>query len=305
VAVNKTPLQQTVVPLLRSHSPLPGGPVETQSRQSRARLEVGLGEGGKTVLRDLFHSQPLRLLFPKPGSDDIFQAVLACVSGGILGGDRLRTEIHVGADAQAMVIGQAAEKIYRSLGPDSEIQNRLTVESGAWLEWLPQETILFDQARLRRHTVAKIHCGGRLLAGEILVFGRTARGESLHQGLVHDGWELRNGDGTLAWKDALHMDGDLAARLDDPACFGAARAYGTIICANDGARAMIGPLRDLLAAYAGASLRAGVTLVREILLIRFLGQSALELRSAYAAAWGFLRHEIMGLPCRMPTLWKV
>jgi urease accessory protein len=305
VAVNKTPLQQTVVPLLRPHSAFAGQPAESRNRESRAWLEVAVGEGGKTVLRDLFHSQPLRLLFPRPEEDDVFHAVLACVSGGILGGDRLRAEIHAGADAKAMVIGQAAEKIYRSLGPDSEIQNSLNVENGAWLEWLPQETILFDQARLRRRTIAKIHRGGRLLAGEILVFGRTARGESLRRGLVHDGWELRNGDGTLVWKDALHMDGDLGALLADPACFGGARAYGTIICANGGARALLGPVRDLLAGCAGAALRAGATLVRETMLIRFLGRNTLELRSAYAAAWAFLRHEIMGLPRRMPALWKV
>ena len=89
----------------------------------------------------------------------------------------------------------------------------MSVADEAWLEWLPQETILFDSARLRRHSRVAMSLGGRMLAGNILVFGRAARGEALTQGLaVHDAMETtRCPDGRLRWKDVLHMDGDLAS----------------------------------------------------------------------------------------------
>jgi urease accessory protein len=271
-----------------------------------AELELVVDGHGRTVLADVFHSQPLRLLFPQPPDGDILQAVLACVSGGILGGDRLRVRIRLGAGARAMVVGQAAEKIYRSLGEDSIIENMLEVGEGAWLEWLPQETILFDRSRLRRTTAVKLHAGGHLLGGDILVFGRAARGESLTQGLVHDGWEISATDDTLIWKDVMHLEGvRLMPQLQAPAGFGGARAWGTMIYAHTAARALLNGLRDFLRAYVSPGLRLGATMVRGLLLVRFLGQSAIELRAAYAAVWQFLRHQGQGLPAQMPSLWRV
>jgi urease accessory protein len=276
------------------------------SGSARAELELVADSHGRTVLADLFHSQPLRFLFPQSPDGDIFQAVLACVSGGVLGGDWLRVRVRLGAGARAMVIGQAAEKIYRSLGADSIIENMLEVGPGAWLEWLPQETILFDRSRLRRTTAVKLHEGGHLLGGDILVFGRAARGESLTQGLVHDGWEISAADGALTWKDVMHLEGSqLASHFKAPAGFGGARALGTIIYAHSAARAVLDGLRDFLQAYVSQGLRLGATMVRGLLLVRFLGQSAMELRAAYAAAWQFLRHQGQGLPSQMPSLWRV
>jgi urease accessory protein len=279
-------------------------PAVSLVREGVARLELAANQSGNTVLRDLFHSQPLRLLFPLESGRDVFQAVIACVSGGLVGGDRLDVTVKLGQNAQAMVIGQAAEKVYRSLGADCQIENSLEVGAGAWLEWLPQETIIFDGARLRRRTIARIQDGGALLAGEILAFGRGASGESLTHGLIQDGWEIRGSDGALIWKDVLRMDGDLAALLAHPASFDGARAYGTIIFAGAAARALLDVVRAELEKFAGL-LRIGVTLVRGILLVRILGRSVIELRQAYAALWSLLRHRAADLPQLLPRLWAV
>lgn len=288
--------------------PLPR-PVSAQQdglfREGVARLELATGQNGKTVLRDLFHSQPLRLLFPFESQDEAFQAVIACVSGGIVGGDRLSATVKLGEGAKAVVIGQAAEKVYHSLGADSFVENSLEVGARAWLEWLPQETIIFDGARLRRRTSARIHAGGELLGGEILVFGREARGENLSNGLIQDGWEIRDGHGALIWKDVLHMDGDLAALLRQPATFNGARAYGTIIYRGPAGQALLASLRLELERFAHAMLRIGVTLVRGTLLVRLLGRSVIALRRAFAGIWSFLRHQAAGLPHAMPRLWAI
>jgi urease accessory protein len=274
-------------------------------REGVARLELAAGQNGKTELRDLFHSQPFRLLFPFESQDEAFQAVIACISGGIVGGDRLSATIKLGEGARAVVIGQAAEKVYRSLGTDSLVENSLEVGARAWLEWLPQETIIFDGARLRRRTSARIHADGELLGGEILVFGREARGENLSNGLIRDSWEIRDGHGGLVWKDVLHMDGDLAALLGRKATFDGARAYGTIIYRGPVAQTLLASLRPELEKFAHAMLRIGVTLVRGTLLVRLLGRSVIALRRAFAGIWSFLRHQAAGLPHAMPRLWAI
>jgi urease accessory protein len=185
---------------------------------------------GATRLARLYHHDPMRVLFPNPRTGDLPVATLVTTSGGLVGGDRLDISLSVGPDAQALITTQAAEKIYRSTGADVRITAEISVESGAWLEWLPQETILFDGARLRRSTSLALSGSARLLAGELLVFGRIARGERFAYGLARDAWEVRR-DGRLVWGDALHLDGDIATILDHPACFGGATAYGTILYA--------------------------------------------------------------------------
>jgi urease accessory protein len=126
---------------------------------------------GATRLADLDQKTPLRVLFPQtsPGAPKL--AAITTVSGGLVGGDTLAVDVAVGKGAAAVAIGQAAEKVYRSIGPDSTVDVSLNVGSGAWLEWLPQETILFDGARLARRTVADVDPAGQLMAGECVVFG--------------------------------------------------------------------------------------------------------------------------------------
>ncbi|MEK7244854.1 MAG: urease accessory protein UreD, partial [Pseudomonadota bacterium] len=173
-------------------------------------------KGGATRLLHLYQHDPLRVLFPTPEDPAIPVAVLVTTSGGLVGGDRLAIAATVGDGAAAIVTGQAAEKVYRSIGPDCRVDVDLTVGAGAWMEWLPHETILFEGARLRRRIVADVAPRGRLMAAELLVFGRTARGERLTHGLARDAWQIRR-QGRLVWADALHLDGDLASALADPA----------------------------------------------------------------------------------------
>src|SRR5215469_14189595 len=149
--------------------------------------------GNASVLADLYQRTPCRVLFPQAPDGEPPTAVLLTTSGGLTGGDRVSIVAEVGAGAAATVTSQAAEKIYRSLGPAAAVRVELKVEEGGWLEYLPQETILFDGARLERRTSASVAPGGRLLACETLVFGRFAYGETFTRGLLHDGWRVTSG----------------------------------------------------------------------------------------------------------------
>jgi urease accessory protein len=255
---------------------------------------------GLTALSHLFQRAPCRVLFPNAPADDLPLAALLTTSGGLAGGDRVRISVAVERGAQAVVTTQAAEKIYRSLGPDTRVDVALSVAADAWLEWIPQETILFDRARLSRRTTVEIESGGRLLAAEMLVFGRAARGERLSAGLLHDRWTVREA-GRLRWVDAIRLLGDVASQLDAPAGFDGAAAVATAIYVGGNAASLL-PLARALALDSDS--RAGATVIDGILLARFIARDARILRADLADYLAHLRRAAADLPARVPRLWQ-
>lgn len=259
-------------------------------------------DAGVSRLATLEQRSPLRVLFPHPAAGDPPTAALVTTSGGLVGGDRLDVTVSAGENASVLAMGQAAEKVYRSLGSDCRIDVSLAVADGGWLEWLPQETILFEGARLRRNTTLDVAAGGRALAGEMLVFGRVARGERLTHGLVRDAWRVRV-DGRLAWAEALHMDGtDVARCLEAPAGFAGARAYATALYVGPDAGERLDLARALVAQE---GVRAGATMCGQVLVARWLGDEPAAVRGAFETFWAGFRAGVNDLPARLPRLWHV
>lgn len=266
-----------------------------QAELALARLD------GRIRLARLFQRAPLRVLFPKQPQGEIPVAALVNVGGGLVAGDRMSVEVAVGEGARALVTTQAAEKVYRSLGPDTRVEARLAVAAGGWLEWCPQETILFDRSRLRRSLTLDLAGNARALLGEILVLGRLASGERMRQGLLSDRIEIRR-DGRLVWQDRLRLEGDMAPVQESPAGLDGATALATLIDASPDAADRL----DLARALADQpAVRAGATLVNDLLLIRCLAIDPLALRRAFALFWTRLRQAAAGLPPVMPRLWHV
>lgn len=261
--------------------------------------------GDTTELAHLYQSDPLRILFPRSEPHEPATGVLVTTSGGLVGGDRLDVAVTSEAGAAGRVLGQAAEKIYRSAGDESHITVRLEVEQDGWLEWLPQETIVFENARFRRLTVADVAPGARLLAGEIVVFGRTAMGEQVTGGLVREAWDVYR-DGRLVWADAVHIDETLKATLDAPFGFDGAVAFASLVYVGDDAAERLATARELLAGLCGDSnLRAGATHLGDVLVVRWLGRDTRRLREAYGGFWAAFRHSVGGYPQTMPRLWDI
>jgi urease accessory protein len=270
---------------------------------ANGRAEIGFtADGTGTSLAHLYHHEPLRVLFPTPPASDCRQAALVTTSGGLVGGDRLSVAVAAGSGARAMVAAQAAEKVYRSTGPDCRIEVRLGAEAGSWLEFLPQETILFDGARLARTTRIEAAADARVLAGEMVVFGRIGSGERFSHGFLRDAWELRR-DGALVWSDALLLDGDVSGPLAHPAGFDGATAAATAIYVGPDARAQLEPAR---AALSDTDLvRCGATLVNGVLIARFLGREPRVLRGAFGHFWRAMRQATGGLPPVLPRFWLI
>ena len=271
----------------------------------RVRVEGGArvtlrDDAGTTRLRELWHHDPVRVLLPEPVDDALPHVVLLNTAGGLVGGDSLRTEIEVGDRARALVTGQSAEKVYRSDGPEVAIRTALSAGRDAWLEWMPQETILFDASRLDRRLSISLAAGARCLAGEILVFGRRARGETIGRAWLRDRWEIRR-DGRLAWADALALGPEAPGALDAPFALDGAAAMATLAyCGADGPALLEG----LRAALAGHGEGIAASCMGEILLVRGLSPDAQALRRGVAAAWRFLRAG-NDPPARLPRLWHI
>jgi urease accessory protein len=165
---------------------------------------------------------------------------------------------------------------------------------------LPQETILFDGARLVRRVAADLARGGRLLAAETVVVGRAAPGERFTQGLLHEARRVRV-DGRLVWADALRPDGDIRRRLDAAAAFAGAGALATAIYVGEDSAERLALAHELAAACGGCG---GASLVNGVLVARFLGARAGGARQALARYLVGLRQAAAGLPAALPRLWQ-
>jgi urease accessory protein len=191
------------------------------------------------------------------------EAVLVNTAGGIVGGDRFAVDIELAAGARLLVTTAAAEKIYRSLGPDACLDITARLAAGAELTWLPQETILFDRARLIRHVDVALAPDAAILFAETIVFGRTAMGEAVAAGSLTDRWRVRRG-GRLLFSDALRLDGAIAEKLKHAAIAKGHAAIGTVLLVP-GAEAMAASVRHASPAFHGevaASAWGGLALVR-------------------------------------------
>lgn len=256
---------------------------------------------GATRVAGLYQKIPLRAFFPRHACGDLAVAALANVGGGLVAGDAAAVDVRVGEGAAALVTSQAAEKVYRSAGPDCEVENRLAVAAGGWLEWCPQETILFDRARLRRRLRLDLAGDARAVVGEMLVLGRVASGERAASGLLFDQIEVAH-DGAVVWQDRLRLAGDYGGVVDAPAGLGGAKALATFVHAAPDAADRLDLARGLLEAPA---VHAAATVVDGLLVARWLAADPLALRRAFGLFWAGFRAGAAGLPPALPRLWHV
>jgi len=233
------------------------------ANRARGLIAVSAEASAGVTRRNIVREEgSLRARFPGPATSAL-QAVIVNTAGGIAGGDRFDISCRAGAGADLTVSTAAAEKIYRSTGPDAEIAVSLDVEAGGTLAWLPQETIFFDEARLSRRINVTLEGEASALVAEAVVFGRSAMGEAVRNGSFVDRWRVRRG-GELIFAETVRLDGMIAERLAEPAVAADAIALATVLIAPgdethvEAIRAHTGDFRDEV----GASAWNGFALMR-------------------------------------------
>jgi len=250
------------------------GSPQVQPRSVGGLSVVAAARGGVSALSDLRQSGALKALFPTPRGAGV-TAVCINTGGGIAGGDRFEISATARADARLTLTTQAAERVYRAAAAvPGRVTTRLTVERGATLHWLPQETILFDGARLRRRLRIEMAEDARLLMVEPVAFGRHARGEVLRGGAFEDRVAIDRAGAPL-YRDATRLSGDIAGHLARPAIASGAGAMALVVLAEPEAERHLTAARTVLPAGAGASSPAP-----GLLVARLLAGDSFDLRRA-------------------------
>ena len=235
---------------------------------------------GVTRRRHLHESGSLRVRFPSPEAEGL-SAVFVNTAGGIAGGDRFDIDIAAGEGSRLAVTTAAAEKVYRAQGPAAQLNIALKAAAGSHLAWLPQETILFDRARLLRTIDIDLAEGASLLLCEIVVFGRAAMGEQMLQGEFVDSWRIRRG-GRLVFAETIRLDGDIGAKLASPAIAKGGVAIGTALIVP-GDQALVDRIRESANSFGG---EVGLSAWNGFAMARFCAQDAARLRADMMAVLG-------------------
>jgi urease accessory protein len=198
------------------------------ANRAEGRVTLAVAAHGDVTRRSRVAEQgSLRVRFPGAAAREL-EAILVNTAGGMAGGDRFVVDVAAGPGAALMVGTTAAEKVYRSHGPSTDVAVKLDLGAGATLRWLPQETILFDRGRLTRRIDVTMAEHATLVLAEAVVLGRSAMGETVKEGELIDRWRVRVG-GQLAFAESLRLNGAIAEKLAATAMAAGGCALATLL----------------------------------------------------------------------------
>jgi len=296
---------------MTSNSTLTAAPQTTLASPSRpdyagtsdwhARLELHFAaRGARTTLVHRAHEGPLRVQRPFYPEGGVCHVYVVHPPGGIVGGDRLAIQLRASAGAHALVTTPAAGKFYRSQG--REATQRVDIDiADATLEWLPQETIFYRDARARVRTRVRLGAGAKFVGWEIGCLGLAARGETLGAGVVTQSFEVWR-DGAPLLLDRLHLD-SASSMLNARWGLAAQPVIGTLVAGPIDA-AMMAALRERAAAFEAADgVLLSLTMVDGLLVGRALAAHADAVRRRFLALWQELRPQLTGCPAVIPRIW--
>lgn len=257
-----------------------GIPRASRMQRAEGRASVGFSRARTadgteiTALARLAQSGSAKIRLPKV-YDGVPVAVLLNTAGGITGGDRLGFAATVTSDCHAVITTQAAERAYRSQSGAGEVHNAVAAGDRATVEWLPQETMLFEHSHLDRSLTVDLTGTARFIGLEMVVLGREAMGETVTTCSFRDAWRIRR-DGRLVYADTIRFGPDIAM-LDHLATARSARAFATFVDCGPQAEGRLLQARDLIAAL---PVRAGVSAWNGQLVARFLSPGSRALRDS-------------------------
>lgn len=230
---------------------------------------VAAARNGRSNLQRLYQEGCARILLPQV-FDTALHAVLVNTAGGLASGDRLSWQASAQDGARLVLTTQACERVYKSPGPEAHVAIRLQAGPGAHIDWLPQETILFEHARLARRIDIDLDEKASLCAVEAMVLGRSAMGETARNARLADQWRVRRG-GRLIHAEATRIAGFPERERDGPALLGGATAFASILYIGADAetrKARLPPTPP----------GTGISQMGERLVVRVLAPSGLALR---------------------------
>ena len=220
-------------------------PSPKMQRSHGAALVSLVMQAGRVRLTDLAQSGSAKVILPHHGAglDQRPEVVFLNTSGGLTGGDSLSYQINVGENMRATATTQSAERAYKSLSGVAKVTVTANVGAKGWLDWLPQETILFQSSALHRKTRIDLAADAGCLIVETIVLGRAAMGERVTSLVLQDRREVwRQGRPVVIDPFGLND----ACLTDRAALLGGAKAMASIAFVDPAAQDALGPVRDVL-----------------------------------------------------------
>lgn len=261
---------------------------------------------GKTFPTKSYTTSPLRIQRPfyPAAAPENCQSVIVHTAGGMVAGDCLDMAIMAGSATQALVTTAAAHKIYRSQGDWAKQTIQLKVGVDAYLEWLPQELILFNGGRFQQSVTVDLEVGGVWLGWDITRFGRSARGETLKAGEWRSQTEIWQ-QGVPLWIDRQRLVGgsDVLSSLNGLAGYPVVGTF--LLLGKPISSAQISTLRTLLEAGPAAVGDVGITQLEKGLVARYRGPSSQTARHYFTQIWQYLRCDVLGQKVYVPRVWGV
>lgn len=255
----------------------------------------------RTVLTAREHSGPLVVQKPLyPEGDAVCHAVIVHPPGGIAGGDELQLRAAVESHAHALLTTPGAGKWYKANGLQARQRLDFSVGDGACLEWLPQETILFDAAQAKMQTRVTLAPDARYAGWEILCFGRRAAGEKFASGALRQSTQIFRGD-ELVWNESAVFDAGDVMMTSPVGMNGCAVAATFVIAAGAVPQAVVDTCR---AVELPADVQYGLSALPEIFVARYLGDSAEQARRYFESLWTVVRPWYAQIDARRPRIWN-
>lgn len=267
----------------------------SQRVSARGRLAVK-HHNGRTRLDRLFEEGAARLRLPRRRSDPL-EAVLINTAGGLTGGDRIDWHFDIGRSCHTVLTSQACEKIYRASRGAARVRTRIEVADHARVNWLPQETIVYNKGRLERSLDVELTERAEVLIVEPVVFGRQAMGERVTDATFHDRWRVHQA-GRLIHAEEFRLGPDAAAQLGRSSVTSGAIAMATILLVSDRAEQQLEAVRGLIGPGDGVS--AWQVGQSGKLLARLVAKDSYELRKRLIPLLALLNGE-----AELPRIWSV
>ena len=276
-----------------------------QASSCLATLSLGFADdAGTTRLIERTHFGPLRVqkaLYPE--GPEMCHAIVVHPPGGVVGGDELEITVRVGDDAHAFITTPGAAKWYKANGHVSRQEIRLEVGRDASLEWLPQETIFFNDAQVQLDHSVALAADASYLGCEILCFGRTASGESFTGGRIAQRTSIRR-DGKLIWFEQGALAGDSAA-MRSPLALACKTVCATLIAVGKPLpAALVGALREEIGTLAQGSGLTGASQLKSVFVVRYLGDSSEAAKQVITRAWQHVRPHMLEREAVVPRIWN-
>jgi urease accessory protein len=256
--------------------------------------------GTRSVLAAREHSGPLLVQKPLyPEGDAVCHTIILHPPGGIAGGDRLALNAKLGRGSAALLTTPGAGKWYKTLGERARLEQRFEIAGGAVLEWLPQPSIVFDQARADSKTDIFLEQDALYMGWDMNCMGRTASGERFSSGELRQCTEVWQ-SGKRLWCEYARLAGD-DPMLASSAGLAGCSVSATLIAAGKDIR------KDLLEQCRGiahdAGEHTGITALPHVLLARYLGASTEAAMHYFIALWSILRPALAGRAAAPPRIW--